>query len=434
MKQLTAVILGYGDRSKRYAHYALEQKNELKIIGAIDVLSYKLSEAKQEFNLSDNQLFGSLEDFLSAQIKCDFVINGTMDEAHYATSRQLLSAGYNVLLEKPVCPNSDELLDLCKIAKNKDCKLIVCHVLRYTPFYSKIKELLDSGELGQIINIQMNEHVWYGHFVNAFVRGKWRSEKQCGSGLLLAKCCHDMDLMCWLNNHTDPTEIASFGSKSLFCKENAPNNSTQYCFECPARGDCMFDAYKFELEKDFIPFYTWAGIGKPIDKISREEKEAFLKRDVFGECVYKTDMDIVDRQNVIINFRNGSVGTLDIVAGASKAGRHIHIICTMGEIVGYIEDNKFILRKFDGDKLEYTEQEIKLEEIDNVEEDNSVAGHYGGDHYLMKDLIRYLNGEKTSVSMTVIEDSVNGHLCCYGGDLARKEHRVVNLDETYRHY
>lgn len=247
MKRLKAVILGYGDRSDKYAEYSLVNPDELSIIAVIDIADYKLKLAKSKFNLPDDMLFSSLDDFLKKNIKCDVVINGTMDKLHYETSIKLLNNKYNLLLEKPVTPNKKELLSIRDTAKKNGCKVVVCHVLRYTPFYSKIKELIDSNEIGKIVDMQLNEHVWYGHFVNAFVRGKWNSVKECGSGLILQKCCHDTDLMCWLNNITRPTEVSSFGQKVFFDKDNAPKNSTLYCYNCPNQKECMFDAYKFEL-------------------------------------------------------------------------------------------------------------------------------------------------------------------------------------------
>ena len=194
----------------------------------------------------------------------------------------------------------------------------------------------------------------------------------------------------------------------------------------------MFDAYKFELEKDFIPFYTWLGLEKPLDEITREEKIEFLKKDAYGQCVFKTDMDIVDRQCVSVEFANGSIGTLNLVGGASKAGRHIHIVCEYGEIVGYIEENKFVVRRFDRDEVWYQEETVDFSAENALKgEDNSVAGHYGGDFFIMRDLVRFLNGEATSVSTTVIDDSVNSHLICYAAEKARKEKMVVDLKETY---
>lgn len=430
MKKIELAILGYGDRSSRYADYAILHPDQLGIIAVIDVNPLKLQQAKEKFNLSDDQLFLSLDEFLAKDIVCDAVINGTMDQIHYETTIKLLNKKYNLLLEKPITADVDELLEIERLAKQNNCKIVVCHVLRYTPFYSNIKKIIDSGELGKIVNIQMNEHVWHGHFVNSYVRGKWRSEKLCGSGLLLAKCCHDTDLMCWLNDNTVPENVSSFGSKNFFTEENAPEGSTKYCYQCPHNKECMFDAYKFQIEKDFIPFYTWADINKPLDEITLEEKVEFLKKDTYGQCVFRTDMDIVDRQCVSVSFKNGSIGTLNMIGGTTKAGRHLHVICEMGEIVGYIEENKYTVRWYDKDQVCMEEKTVCLEDIAN-DEDNSVAGHYGGDYYIMKDFVAFLNGLETSVSTTVIEDSINGHLVCYSAEKSRKENVVVNLEKEY---
>lgn len=435
MKKIKAIILGYGDRSYCYSKYAIDAPDEMEITGVIDVNPYKLKLAKERFNLKDEALYSSLDEFLTKDVKCDVVINGTMDELHYETSVKLLNAKYNLLLEKPITSKKEELYEIRDLAEKNNCKVIVCHVLRYTPFYRKIKEIIDSGEIGKITDMQLNEHVWHGHFVNSYVRGKWRSEKECGSGLLLAKCCHDTDLMCWLNNVTVPTEVSSFGARAFYTPENAPEGSAEYCCDCPKREECMFDAYKFELKMDCCPQYTWAAMNKPEKEITEEEKKEFLKRDVYGKCVYKTDMDIVDRQCVAVNFANGSVGTLNMVGGASRAGRHIHIICEYGEIIGYIEDNEITLRRFN--KAAVNEKYVKDEDYYTDEKivpgaelttgNNSVTGHYGGDYYIMRDLVRLLNGEKTSVSTTLIKDSVNSHLICYAAEKSRKDKTVEVL-------
>ena len=433
MKKISCIILGYGDRSSRYAEYAKQVPDELEVVGIIDVNELKRRQGKEAFCLQDSQIFERLEEFLEANITCDVVINGTMDQMHYETTMSLLEKGYNVLLEKPVTAKPKELLEIEAKAKEKGCKVVVCHVLRYTPFYSTIKSIIDSGRIGKVVDMQLNEHVWYGHFVNSYVRGKWRSEEECGSGLLLAKCCHDTDLMCWLNNITMPESVSSFGSKSFFVEKNAPEGATQYCYECPNQADCMFNAEKFQIEKDFIPFYTWAGINKPIDKITVEEKREFLKKDTYGQCVFKTDMDIVDRQCVAVEFENGSIGTLNMVGGASIADRHIHVICEYGEIVGYVGQNKLLVRVFDKDKIAATEECIDFSATNDLgKEDNAVGGHYGGDYYIMKDLVRFLNGEATSVSTTVIADSINSHLICYAAEKARREKVVVDLKTEYR--
>ena len=430
MNKLKAAFLGAVNRGQIYCDYALTCPEELEIVSVIDINPFKMNEAGDKYGIKKEMRFLSLDEFIKANVECDFVVNATMDEMHYETAMKLIEAGYNLVLEKPITGNLTELLDIERSAKEKGVKILVCHVLRYTPFYRGIKQIIDSGKIGKVINMQLNEHVWYGHFVNSYVRGKWRSEKACGSGLLLAKCCHDTDLICWLNNISEPKTISSFGSKSFFTEKNAPKGATQYCYECPNKENCMFNAYKFQIEKDFIPFYTWADLNKPLDEITLDEKVEFLKKDVYGQCVYKTDMDIVDRQCVSIEFENGSIATLNMIGGTSKAGRHIHVICEYGEIVGYVEENKIILRVFDQNEVKYTEEVIDCsKEYQRGDGDNSVAGHYGGDYFLMKDAVRYFNGISESVSVTKIEDSLNGHYVCYAAEISRKERKMLSLDE-----
>ena len=436
MKKFTCVILGYGDRSAVYSQYAIDFPDKLEVVGVIDPVEHKLKTAKKLFNLKNEQLFKCLDDFLDKDIKCDFVINGTMDNLHYETSMKLLNRKYNMLLEKPITSNVKELLEIQELANKNNCKIVVCHVLRYTPFYLKIKELISEGAIGKVSSIQMNEHVWHGHFINAFVRGKWRSEKECGSGLLLQKCCHDTDLLCWLNSETEPALISSFGSRSLFTPENAPQGSTEYCYNCPKKEECLFNAYDLELKKDFCPQYTWQDMNKPIDEITEEEKIEFLKTNVYGKCVYKTDMDIVDRQCVSIQYKNGSIATLNMVGGATIAGRCIHVVGSLGEIVGSIEENTITLRKyFSCEKesmLKENEIVIDLNKVNALQEENqSMKGHYGGDALIMQDLMNLLDSGKETLSTTNINDSVKGHLICYAAEISRKENRIVNIDKEF---
>ena len=437
MKTIKCAILGFGGRGRGYANYLKNEEN-VEFVGIIDPNSYVLQDAKEMLDLSDDKLFLTLDDFLAKKPACDFIYNATMDPLHYETSKKILNAGYNMLLEKPITPNVEELLEIQRLAEKQGCTVLVCHCLRYTPFYRKIKQIIDSGEIGKVMNLQLNEHVWHGHFVNAFVRGKWRNEEECGSGLLLQKCCHDTDLICWLNNKTQPTDVASFGSRSFYTPANAPEGSADYCYDCPKKDECIFDAYKFELKLDCCPRYTYptSAFPKPLTEVSEEEKREYLKTSVFGKCVYKTDMDIVDKQSVIVNFADGSTASLNVVGGASKAGRHIHVICEYGEILGYTGEGKIVYRKFNkeavnekyrGDAYMYTDTEIvpMMEEMESAVD----IGHYGGDFFLVKDLLKLLRGEETSVSLTKLDDSVNSHLVVYAAEKSRLEKKIVSVDE-----
>jgi len=429
MKKLQACLVGCGNRGLIYADYSLMEKDELEIIAAVDPNKVHLNEAKNKYNLKDEMIFNNLDDFLNKNIKCDFIINATMDQVHYETGKKILEHGYNMLLEKPITPNENELLELEKIANEKNLKVVVCHVLRYTPFYRSIKRAILNGEIGKIMTMEMNEHVWIAHFMDSFVRGHWRSEKECGSSFLLQKSCHDMDLICWINNESTPYKISSFGSRSQFILKNAPEGATEYCYNCPHNDTCLYSAQKIHLEQDLLPFQTWLEMHKPIDEITKEEKAEFLKHNVYGKCAYNTGGDINDRQIINIEFKNGSVAQFTMVGGTSKAGRNIHIVGTKGEIEGKLEDGKFILRKFDRSGNRFWYDEIIVDVSEELKKEYNDAGHDGGDYGIMHDTIRYLNGDNSSISISSLSDSVNSHLVVYAAEKSRKIDSTVRLED-----
>lgn len=425
MKKIKAAVLGCGDRGCIYADYALRNPEDMEIVAVADLNALHREEARNRYSLPPERAFDGVESFVAAGIDCDIVIDATMDRAHYPTAMALLKAKYNILLEKPVCPNKEELLDIQRTAHENGCRVIVCHVLRYTSFYSAVKKVISDGKIGRVRSIEMTEHVGMAHFIDSFVRGKWNNEEECGSGLLLAKCCHDVDLMCWLDNASRPKFVTSLGFRENFTPDKAPEGATERCFDCPHEKTCNYSAVKIHLDRDTMPFQTWAGIGKPIDTITREEKIEYMKHSAYGLCAYNTGGDIVDNQNVIVSFENGSMGTLNLVGACAKPERYLHIIGTNGEIEGVFENNEFAVRKFTRENDRYS---YDTETISTVEH-SEIGKHGGGDNEIMRHLIDYLRTGKPSASLTSIDDSVDGHLCVYAAELSRKEGRTVAVSE-----
>ena len=429
MKQVVAALLGAGERGQAYSNYSLSHPEELKIAAVIDIDGIRRKQAAEKYGIATDRCYSDLNVFLRDHIACDFVINATMDEMHYETACKLIDAGYSVLLEKPITGVKDELLDIRRRAEEKGVEVIVCHVLRYTPFYRTIKQIVESGKIGSIISMEMNEHVWIRHFLQAYVRGKWNSEKKCGSGFLLAKCCHDTDLMCWLNSKTLPKKVSSFGQRAVFIPENAPAGATEYCYDCPCELECPYSAIKAHLERDYSYYPVWERMRKPLEKITFDDRIRYLRSDLFGRCAYTLGGDIVDRQSVSVLFENGSIATLNMIGGTSNAGRWIHLCGTQGEIVGYVEENKFKLTAFDKTHENYGPKDSVVDVADQVVSNPDYTTHAGGDHALMHDLVRYFNGDRSSLSITRIDDSVNGHLIVYAAEKSRKEEKIVRLDE-----
>lgn len=428
---ITAVIVGAGHRAFVYSKLALTDPDKLKIVGVADPDKIRQKKAMEMFGFPKENCFDSALELSRVPKFADAVINGTMDEQHVETSIPLLKKGYDMLLEKPFATNEKEMRELVSCVKENGNKVMICHVLRYTPFYLSIKERVASGEIGDIINIQTCEHVSYHHLSTSYVRGKWANSDVCLTSMLLAKCCHDIDLMMWMMSDTQPSMISSFGSKFQFKPENAPKEAGTKCLvDCPLVDTCRYSAKRLYLDQPKRwAFYIWdklEGIENPTD----EDRINLLKGDSnYGRCIYKCDNNVVDHQSVLVNFKNGATGTHNMVGGSAGPMRRIHIIGTKGEIYGDFEESKFTVAKIHPTKTD--EKTVEVVDL-NVNGDmvGAYGGHGGGDEKLAADFVEFLRGGKPSLACTSIFDSVAGHLCVYLADKSREENGMpqkVNL-------
>ncbi|MBR0159110.1 MAG: Gfo/Idh/MocA family oxidoreductase [Clostridia bacterium] len=420
MKKISAMVIGCGDRATVYANEGCRNLDMMRIGACVDPDVSKLEFMKAQFGVPAENCFTSAEQALSRGRMCDCIINGTMDKLHVPTTLPFLEQGYDVLLEKPVCNNEKELLELRDAARRNNCRIFVCHVLRYSPFYRKIKELILSGEIGTVRHIDTYEHV--GVFLTSvsFVRGKWRSKRECGSSLLLAKCSHDMDMICWLNNGTLPDTVFSAGGRDFITPENAPEGAGTRCLvDCPqsVREKCIFDAGPMYLDNCLLPWYPWQCTGKDYREITDAEKEESLKTyNPHGECAYKAGGDIVDHQTVNVRFKNGSYASHTVTLGAFRDGRDIFVAGTLGEIDGRADDGRITVRHYDRSTSWYNGRVI------DVNDDAESAGaHYGGDRGLVRDFVNTVAGGELSISATTIDDSVNGQLLVFRADESMKK-------------
>src|SRR5258706_6771743 len=96
-----------------------------------------------------------------------------MDRDHVASTATALDAGYDMLLEKPMSPVLHENVRLVQLSGEKGRLLQICHVLRYTPFFQKVREIVQSGRLGRIVSVDHRENLGYLHMAHSYVRGNW---------------------------------------------------------------------------------------------------------------------------------------------------------------------------------------------------------------------------------------------------------------------
>lgn len=423
-KPITAIIVGAGHRAFVYSELAKTNPEMLKIVGVADPNPVRRKKAMEHFGFGEDMCFESAQALAEKGKLADAVINGTMDEQHLETAVPLLNAGYDMLLEKPFAPNEKEMREIVECARKNHSKVMICHVLRYTPFYYSIKERIVNGEIGDIINIQTTEHVSYHHLSTSYVRGKWANSDKCHTSMLLAKCCHDLDIMMWMMSETKPTQISSFGNRFQFKAENAPKEAGTICMkDCPLVDSCVYSTKRLYIDHpDRWAFYVWDAL-EDIENPSIEDKIALMKSDnPYARCIYKCDNNVVDHQSVLVNFESGATGTHNMVGGSAEPRRNIHIIGTKGEIFGNFEESKFTVLKINPSPDAHNE-ECDVEEVDlKVSGDmvGAYGGHGGGDERLAADFVKFIRGEKPSLACTSIFDSVAGHLSVYLADNSRE--------------
>lgn len=427
-KPITAIIVGAGHRAMMYASYALQNPDALQIVGVADPIPGRCMRAAQLFGIDKNMIFSSAEELAEHPRLADAIINGTMDRDHVPTAIPLLKKGYHMLLEKPFAIDHEEIQRLVETAHQYHSTLLVCHVLRYAPFYTEIKKRLAAGEIGDIINIQATEHVVYHHYNVSYLRGKWRNEQECGAPMLLAKCCHDVDMILWLKGDVPCEKIASFGSDFQFAPDKRPPEAGTRCLvDCPKEADCLYSARKLILDHpDRWQFYVWTDLEDEENPTLEQKEEKLKTTNQFGRCAWNCGHTVVDHQTVMMQFADGATASLNMIGGSSKSERNLHILGTKGEIKGVFDDSKFVVRRIDPtDPKGYREEEVDL----HIGGDKSgmTGSHGGGDLRLVEDFVKILQRNTPSISCTDIDDSIASHLTVFAAEYARKNDVVKNI-------
>jgi predicted dehydrogenase len=420
-RQVSAIIVGAGHRGVGYGSYSLSHPDELKIVGVADPDDVRREKARAKFDLPAESCFRTAEELAQRPKFADAVINGTMDRQHVPTTLPLLDAGYDVLLEKPICPTREELLTLLHAVRRTGRRLMIGHVLRYAPFYVAIKKRVLAGDIGEIMSINTTERVSYHHMAVAFVRGKWNRREI--NPMLLAKCCHDLDLVAWFKSGVAPTQVASFGHLSYFKPEHAPEGAGLRCLvDCKIEADCRYSCRKHYIEQKRWGAYAWESI-EHIPSPTEEDKLQSLRTDnPYGRCVWHCGNDVVDHQSVIVDFADDTTAAHTMVCGTAKPCRTLHLVGTHGEIEGEMEAGRFVVRHPDARAgHEFSEELVDL----SVTGD----GHGGGDMRLVGDFVSVVRGDEPSISTTTVEDSVYGHLVAFAADDAMTAGKVVRIEE-----
>ena len=409
--RIALAIVGLGNRGNAYAGYTLRNPGEAEIKYVCDLNKDKLARFAERFGINKDNCFSDLDEMLDRMDGVGAVIISTLDAQHFEQTVKVVEKGYHVLLEKPMSPSPAECVKIGELSRKYGRMVMVCHVLRYTPFFSTIKGLLDTGTIGRLMSIQHNENVSYWHMSHSYVRGNFRNSNTT-SPMILAKSCHDMDIMLWLAGR-DCIKVSSFGSLSYFRSENAPEGSTNRCTDgCPHEKECPFSAAKIYLGENT----AWPTSMISTD-MSHEARLKALREGPYGRCVFRCDNNVVDHQVVNLLFEDDITAVFSMNGFNKLGSRTIKLVGTKGEIRGYMEKNEIEVRHFNTCRSEvYTPQLM-------------AGDHNGGDTGIMRSFLDNLRKGDTEGGLTSARISVQSHLMAFAAEESRLSHKVMDINE-----
>ena len=402
-------IIGYGGRGMVYEECLKKLNGEISAV--CDINPEKIALAKKNIGLADTQLFLSEDTFFEKK-RGDVLMICTQDALHLRHAKRALALGYDLLLEKPIATNVADCDEILQAAKAAGRQVFVCHVLRYAPFFNEIKRRIDSGKYGKVVTISLTENVAYWHQAHSFVRGEWRND-ETSNPMIIAKCCHDLDLLCWFVNEKCES-VSSFGSLQYFNPAHAPEGAAKRCLNCKHIKSCPYSAERIYIkdraEKGDLLWPCDAVVPEP----TVEKLYEVLKMSPYGRCVYTCDNNVVDHQVVNMLFEGGATAQLTMTAFSKDCYRQIHIHCEKGEIYGNNEEGKLYCNLFGG------EQEV----VDvNIGWDTAY-GHGGGDWRMVADIIDGAAG-KGGENLTSIEKSIQSHYIGFAAEESRQKGGVL---------
>jgi len=466
-KPLTAILIGAGSRGMFvYGDYALKNPEELKFVAVAEPIKSRREKFALLHNLPPNKCYDTWEKLVKEEKMADVAFVCTQDQLHVEPTIEALDRGYNVLLEKPMAHTLKGCIEVVKKAEKTGRILGIGHVLRYTNFFSTIYNAVQNGLLGEIINISHRENVTWYHMAHSFVRGNWRNVES-SSPMILAKCCHDLDLLFWMVDSM-PKKISSFGSLTHFRIENAPKGSPNYCVEgCPIEDRCLYYAPRIYvdiipilqlLEKSELRFYKYiANLRKnhfkrykilsklitplkylinyrdwPVEPLySRQPEEIsedysdqaklrILKTSPYGRCVYKCDNDVVDHQIVNLEFENGVTAILTMHGFSEREGRTLRIDGTKATLIGEFFDSGEQIILYDhlsgGEKVIFS-QKFSPE----------TAVHGGGDFLFIDTFIQSLQNKENPQPLTNARASLESHLMAFAAEESRIKGTIIEM-------
>ncbi|KAJ2722574.1 hypothetical protein GGI07_003217 [Coemansia sp. Benny D115] len=411
-------ILGCGNRGTIYSTYALVS-DKMKVVAIADHNQTRLSKIQNDHSIPNDCCHTSWQSLLDAPKVADAVLVCIHDTEHEQVAVDFANKGYHILLEKPMAIDLSGCQRVYEAVKNNNVMLAVCHVLRYTSYNRKLKQIVDSGALGEIVGMQHFEPVGHYHFAHSYVRGNWRNEAE-SSFSLMTKSCHDIDIIMYIMGN-NCKRVSSFGGLSHFKSEKKPKEAgdAKRCLDCAYESQCPYSAKKIYLEPAQRGHKGWP-LNAVCDVIDIENIGEALKNGPYGRCVYECDNDVCDNQTVSMEFGDNRYASFSMVAFTKEICiRKTRIFGTRGELVG---DGNDSIEVFD-----FLTQTSTFHKLDPVEK--HLAGHGGGDLGLIKSFVEAVASKNPDLLLSDGMSSLDSYVVVFAAEEARRRGKVIDMDD-----
>lgn len=363
------LILGTGGMAAQHAkHFAAI--DGVTLVGGVDVDPNRLAAFNKEHGIENG--FASLDAAL-AWGNFDAIANVTPDSIHHATSIAALKAGKHVFCEKPLATSLEDCLAVRNAIHKSGRTFSFGLVLRYSPHYQKVKDLVASGSIGKIVSFEFNETLHFNH--GGYIFGNWRRNRSVAGTHLLEKCCHDLDLANWITGSL-PVKAASFGGTDFFVPENAPHAS------------------RIGLNKDGQPAYS-------------------VWKDPHGISPFSEGADIADNQVAILQYASGARATFHTNCNSGIPERRFYICGTEGGLRADLHSGIIEFQRIGHDS--------KIERVS----DGTMDLHGGGDKRLATALAATILEGKAPLA--TVEDGMKACVTAFGIDEAMDTGKVIDL-------
>ena len=416
MKPLSMAAIGCGHRTRTYVRLGSRHPERYITVAAADPIRERVAETARLSANPGFREFSSADEMLRHPRMADLMIIGSQDAHHRDHAIAAMEKGYDLLLEKPIGTHLEEVLEVEATARRLGRKVLVCHVLRYAPLYRKIKEIVDSGLLGDLVSINAYEGVGAWHQAHSYVRGHWAVTEKA-SPMILGKSCHDLDILRWIADRRC-LSVASAGSLTHFTSANAPEGAPQRCQDgCPVADSCHYNCVRY-LDEERAWLANICDFAEEADDARLAE---WIHQSPWGRCVYHCDNTAVDHQVAALTFEGGLTATFTMTA--FENGRHLDIFGTRAKLKagGLVKENKgheIMVRFHDKSEDRY---------FDSAIQKGGYEGHGGGDAALMEALYEEMRKDRPEDMTSSLHVSVESHRMAFAAEESRLSNGTITL-------